>query len=155
MRLLCSKIHLYSRSASIQYTENFFKNGNSPRSYIPMCNYRNGNFRWASLGWLHEGSRDWSWTCQRFCRYMSLFPTYRVTTCSPFPHGHGKPFCTSESIVPSATGVRFFLVPFCAPPRSGLNLVPFQSSSMELQNMRKLEMYTRNRLRYRRWYADQ
>ena len=36
---------VYSRSASIQYTENFFKNGNSPRSYIPMCNYRNGNFR--------------------------------------------------------------------------------------------------------------
>ena len=34
-----------SRSASIQYTENFFKNGSSPRSYIPMCNYRNGNFR--------------------------------------------------------------------------------------------------------------
>ena len=97
---------------------------------------------------------DWSWTYQRFCRYMSLFPKYRVTTCSPFPHGRGKPFCTNESIVLSATGVRFFLVPFCAPPRSGLNLVPFQSSSIGLQNMRKLEMYTRNRLRYRRRYAD-
>ena len=69
---------------------------------------------------------------------MSLFPKYRVTTCSPFPHGRGKPFCTNEPIVLSATGVRFFLVPFCAPPRSSLNLVPFQSSSMGLQNMRKL-----------------
>ena len=86
---------------------------------------------------------------------MSLFPKYRVTTCSPFPHCRGKPFCTDELVVPSATGMRFFLVPFCAPPRSGLNLVPFQSSSMGLQNMQKLEMYTRNRLRYRRWYADQ
>ena len=39
-----STADLCNRSASIPYTENFFKNGNSPRSYIPMCNYRNGNF---------------------------------------------------------------------------------------------------------------
>ncbi len=52
---------------------------------------------------------------------MSLLPTYSVATSSAFPHGRGKPFRTDGSIALSATRVRFFLVPFCAPPRSGLN----------------------------------
>ena len=43
--LLPRSERLLSRSASIQYTESFFKNGNSPRSYIPMCNHCNGNLR--------------------------------------------------------------------------------------------------------------
>ena len=54
-----------------------------------------------------------------------------------------------------ARGVRFFLVHFCSPPLSCTKPVPFESTGIGLQNVRKLDGIRRQTPRYTRWYAVQ
>ncbi len=122
--------------------------------------HSNGYLTWnrfpvSSQGWLHERRREWSQTCQRLYRYMPLLPIYHVAPRKAIPRGRSKPLDVHGSIAVLATRVSFIVVPFCAPPPRHLSVLPFESSWIELQNTRKLEMYMRKRWRYSRQHADE